>query len=661
MCGIGGVISSDPHLVKKSTAAMMRSLHHRGPDDSGVQLVPMGRAADGPWAGFGFRRLSILDLSQAAHQPMVCPETGDVLIFNGEIYNFCALRIELAAAGARFRSSGDTEVLLRALTEWGEEALAKIQGMYALAFYQARSRRILLARDPLGMKPLYFARTPEAFVFASEIRAVRASRLVADDLDVGGVAGMLAYGAVPSPRTVFQAIRSFPAGACQWVDADVLSGVGPAPVRRFWNFASRPRPMQDRATIVAEVRQRLRDSVRRHVMADVPVGVFLSGGIDSAIVAAIARDYTPRLAAFTVGYESRHGDDEVATACATAESLGIRSITLAVGGRKLLPQWQDWIASMDSPSIDGFNTYIASQMLALGGAVVGLSGLGADELFGGYPSFSRGRRLSRLLRGLRVLSPGLRAGAVAALGRLVGRDSLSSKFADLLAGDPSPAGVTRSLRRVIGNRLLRSMRLLDDRLGLGSDYLDPPDPNLETTFDGDAFNTVSRVEMTGYMADMLLRDTDANSMRHSREVRLPFLDLPLVDYVSSLPGSVKLGGDGGTKSLLREAMWDVRLDAAARRPKRGFTLPIGAWMRCELRDHCAAAVETVADLPFLEGDAVRGLWRAFLRDDRSVHWSRPFAVVSLGSYLMQPHDGGVRPLAPALDRGEIREFADSAV
>lgn len=661
MCGIGGVISTDPHLVRKSTTAMLQSLHHRGPDDGGIKTVPLGHAAGGALAGFGFRRLSILDLSRAAHQPMLCPETGDLLIFNGEIYNFRELRMELVAAGAQFRSSGDTEVLLRALSEWGEGALSKIQGMYAFAFYEARSRRILLARDPLGMKPLYVARTPEAFVFASEIRAVRASGLVADDLDVAGIAGMLAYGAVPSPRTVFEAIRAFPAGACQWIDADVLSGGPVAPARRFWNFAPRQRPVQDRAAIVAEVRQLLHDSVRRHVIADVPVGVFLSGGIDSAIVAAIARDYAPRLAAFTVGYESRHGEDEVATACATAESLGIRSITLAVGGRRLLPQWQDWIASMDSPSIDGFNGYIASQMLALGGAIVGLSGLGGDELFGGYPSFSRSRRLSTLLRAMRVLSPGLRAGAVSVVGRLVGRVSLSSKFADILEGDPSPAGVTRSLRRVIGNRALRAMRLRADRLGLGPDYLEPHDPDLETAFDGDDFNTVSRVEMTGYMADTLLRDTDANSMRHSREVRLPFLDPPLVDHVSSLPGSVKRQGDGGFKPLLREAMWDVPLDGVARQPKRGFTLPIGDWMRCELRDQCAAAVEKVADLPFVEGEAVRGLWQTFLRDGRSIHWSRPLAVVSLGSYLMQPRDGSVRPSAPALDRRRIREFADSAV
>jgi len=612
---------------------------HRGPDDEGYEQLPLG-GEGGPIAGFGFRRLSILDLSPAGHQPMFNPETGDCLIFNGEIYNFRELRADLQGRGVVFRSTGDTEVLLQALSTWGEAAVEKLEGMFALAFYEARSRRILLARDPLGIKPLYVAALPDRLVFASEIRAVLSSGLVPDDLDVAGIAGMLAYGAVQGSRTIYDKISSFPAGAVQWIAATAAQGRSLEEPRRFWSF---PRAtLADGPELAAEnVRRMLHDAVLKHVVADVPVGVFLSAGIDSTIIASFAREYTPRVTAFTVGFGKLHAEDEVALSAAMAKSLGIDHVAVELHAENMPEKWHDWLATMDSPSVDGFNTYVVSRRLAAEGVVVGLSGLGADELFGGYSTFKRAPEWSRLLRSLAFIPGSLRSGAIAGIGRINGRVGAAEKLRDLVTGDTSVAGVARSLRRAMSNRRLEEMGLASGRVGLAADYLDAGPARLAPDEDGDPFNTVARIEAAHYMRDTLLRDTDANSMRHSLEVRVPFLDLPLVNYVSALGGEAKSKAGSQTKLLLRKAAEGVLPPAIASRPKTGFTLPIGAWMRGPMRDSCAAAIEQVAELPFIEGEEVRRTWCSFLRDDRSLHWSRPLALVVLGSSLRKQLPGGV--------------------
>ena len=632
MCGICGVISAERSRVEPAVRGMMRAMIHRGPDDDGYDELPMGGDESGPVAGFGFRRLSILDLTAAGHQPIFNSRTGDCLIFNGEIYNFRSLRAELQLRGIVFRGTSDSEVLLQALSTWGEAALGKLQGMYAFAFYEAKTRRILLARDPLGIKPLYVASLPDRFVFASEIRAIRASGLVPDDLDMGGIAGMLAYGAVQSPRTIYERIRSFPAGSSQWLDAGVVSGRPQLPPRRHWNLPSHTRTAIDVPTAAANVRQLLQDSVLRHLVADVPVGVFLSAGIDSTIIASFAREYTPQVTAFTVGFGAVDGQDEVALASETANTLGMKHVAVELDAINMPGKWHDWIAGMDSPSIDGFNTYVVSRRLAAEGVVVGLSGLGADELFGGYQAFERAPRWSRLLRAMAVIPEGMRSGVIRKFGELDGRTGAFEKLADLVAGNPSVAGITLALRRAMPNRSLGRLGISPERTGLCANYLDAPS-GAAAALDGDSFNTVARMEMTHYMGDTLLRDTDTNSMRQSLEVRVPFLDTPVVDYVSSLPGPIKRQAGGASKSLLRMACAKAIRDDIARRPKTGFTLPIGDWMRGEVRGSCEAAIGRLECVPFLEGPEVRRIWYSFVNDSRSVHWSRPLALVVLGSAI----------------------------
>jgi asparagine synthase (glutamine-hydrolysing) len=631
MCGIGGVISADPRPVEPAVRAMMRVMVHRGPDDEGFEVLSLGGSeASGPVAGLGFRRLAILDLSAAGHQPMFNQRTGDCLIFNGEIYNFRQLRTELQMAGVVFRSTSDTEVLLQALCTWGEDAVEKLQGMFAFAFYHASSQRILLARDPLGIKPLYVAALPDRLLFASEIKPLLASGLVPKDLDLAGISGMLAYGAVQSPRTVYEHIRSFPAGHTQWIDGRVTTGDVPPRPRRFWSFPQQT--LADHQVQAASaVHDMLHDAVLRHLIADVPVGIFLSAGIDSTIIASLAREYTPRVVAFTVGFGAVHGQDEVVLASETAKALGIKHVSVELDAANMPGKWHDWLAGMDSPSIDGFNTYVVSRRLAAEGVVVGLSGLGADELFGGYATFDRAPRWSRMLRALRFIPRGLRASVLSAAGAAGGPPGAMEKLADLVAGDTSVAGVARSLRRALSDSRIRAMGLGTDRVGLAADYLEEAANRIEPVLDGDPFNTVARLEATHYMGDTLLRDTDANSMRHSLEVRVPFLDLPLVNYVSALPGSVKRGGS--SKALLRLAGNHVLSKQISNRPKTGFTLPIGAWMRGEMREPCEAAIKHLASQSFIDAAEVDRTWWSFINDPRSMHWSRPLALVVLGTYL----------------------------
>jgi len=635
VCGICGFVSRDPRPIEPAVRRMMRHMVHRGPDDDGYVEVPLGHGGDAATAGLGFRRLAILDLSPAGHQPMMNPATGDWIVFNGEIYNFRGLRAELEAEGVVFSGTSDTEVLLHAFSSWQERALAKAQGMYGVAFYHAASRRLLLARDPLGIKPLYVAALPDRLLFASEVRALAASRAVPMEVDVGGIAGMLAYGAVQSPRTVFRHIRSFPAGHFQWLDAAAAGGGQPAPPRPFWTF---PKPLPGGSVTAgaaaAEVGRLLRDSVQRHLVADVPVGVLLSAGVDSTAIAVQAREHAAGLTAFTVGFRGFIADDEPGIAARTAAALGIRHVGITVDQAELPAMWEDWLAQMDSPSIDGFNTRIVCRRIRAEGVVVGLSGLGADELFCGYPSFLRAPVWARRMRWVRMLPPDLRAFAVSTTGLFERRATSVEKLADIAACDGSPPAIVRGLRRALSDRRLRALGLSATNLGLDRDYLDPARRE-PAAADVDAINLASRTELSHYMRDTLLRDTDSNSMSYSLEMRVPYLDQPLVDYVLSLPGDVKWPPHVPWKAVLRDACGTLLPQEVLRRRKTGFFLPIDRWMRQDLRDACEAAIRRVEQLPFLEGPEVRRVWDDFLAEKPSLHWSRPLALVVLGSYLLR--------------------------
>jgi asparagine synthase (glutamine-hydrolysing) len=631
MCGICGVIGADPRQVEPAVRKMMRAMVHRGPDDEGYEQLPIGPGATAT-AGLGFRRLSILDLSPAGHQPMVNPDTGDAIVFNGEIYNFRELRAKLAGEGIEVRSSGDTEVLLKALSRWGENAIELLDGMFAFAFYDARRRRILLARDHVGIKPLYVAQVRGAFVFASEVRAVLASGLVPGDVDPTGIATFLAYGAPQDPFTIHRAIRSFPSGSFAWIDAGVVKAAATPRPTRYWHY-----PAVGAAGTEAEELERVRGSLleamRDQSVADVPTGVFLSGGIDSAVIASKAKRCMPSLRTHAVGFESPEAVDELEPAAATARALGTTHSHTIIDDNRIATLWRGWLAAADRPSIDGLNTFVVSGAVKEAGMTVALSGLGADELFGGYPQFRSVPSLYRWLRPFVGLPRGLRRAAASVLFAPL-RPNRRLRAVELVAGCDSPLDVLLRIRRVFTDADLAEFGLQSADLGLTHHWLAADEyGQLARDATPDTFHTISEAEMLLYLGNTVLRDADVNSMAHSLEVRVPFLSRRLIECVARLPGSMHLPAGGEQKHLLRKIGRRSLPEEVFRRPKTGFSLPLGQWMYGGLLDECDAAIESLAACPALDAATVRAKWRWFVDNRHRTYWDRPLAMVTLGNYL----------------------------
>jgi len=636
MCGICGVLSLDAAPIEPAVRRAMRAMVHRGPDDEGFERLPLTEDPDGPACGFGFRRLAIMDLSPLGHQPMLNRRTGDAIVFNGEIYNFADLRRTLQQLGHEFRSTGDTEVLLHALSQWGDDALGMLDGMFALAFYQASTRRVLLARDPLGIKPLYVARMPGTLIFGSEVRTLLATGLVPSDLDPAGVASYLAYGAPQDPLTVHRFIRSMPAATAEWIDAGTLSD-SPRP-RRYWRFPA-PDMTAGETDAVARVRAELTRSVRRQLVSDVPLAVFLSGGIDSATMAALARSSGKRPMTFVVGYELPGAADETAAAAETAEFLGTRHFQTILDNDWVQLQLYEWLKAADRPSIDGLNTYIVSGAVKDAGATVALSGLGADELFGGYSNFRRIPKLQRIMTALAYVPSSLRRAAARTM--LVGLPAdKKAKAVDLACRGSSAVELAVFGRRLHDDTAVRSLGFDPRRCGMTGDYLPPEAYEPLDAVPADVFRVVSEVETSLYMRNTLLRDSDVNSMAHSLEIRVPFLGQRLVDYACSLPGSVRGPKSEPGKYLLRKAVADLLPPSVFERPKSGFSLPFGDWIFGPLRDQSEAAVDALANCTLFDGKEVRRRWNEYGTRRREWHWSRPLSFVVLGNYLAKCRAAG---------------------
>jgi asparagine synthase (glutamine-hydrolysing) len=629
MCGIAGVISPDPRPIEVAVRRAMRTMIHRGPDDEGYEQFQLSSLSSGPACGFGFRRLAILDLSPLGHQPMINARTGDAIIFNGEIYNFVALREQLETRGCRFRSSGDTEVLLQALSEWGEDALAKLDGMFAFAFYHAASKRVLLGRDPLGIKPLYTARVGDTFVFASEVRALLATGLVPRDLDPAGVASYLAYGAPQDPLTVHRSVRSMLPANYEWIDA--YSSGSRAKACRYWRFPEAV-SADDEARAVDNIRTQLQESVRLQSVSDVPLGVFLSGGIDSATMAALARLRGDAPMTFAVGYEVPGIADETVAAAETADYLGTKHFQTIIDDDWVILQLHEWLKAADRPSIDGLNTYIVSGAVKDRGVSVALSGLGADEFFGGYANFRRIPKLQRILRALTWIPPSIRrAAAAASLAWLP--YSKRAKAVDLVSRNATALELTVLGRRLHNDETLKMFGYDTRRIGLSQDYLPYEAYEAIDSSARDPVRGISEAEATFYMGSMLLRDSDVNGMAHSLEIRVPFLGKSVVDYACSLPGRTRLPPGKPGKYLLRQAFANTLPPSVFNRPKSGFSLPFGNWLFGPLRNQCEAAVDALTACPVINGNAVRRTWNDYTTNRAATHWSRPLSLVAMGSYI----------------------------
>ncbi|MFL5563199.1 MAG: asparagine synthase (glutamine-hydrolyzing), partial [Gemmatimonadaceae bacterium] len=415
---------------------MNECLAHRGPDDEGVSEL---RDAGGALCGaIGQRRLAIIDLSAGGHQPMFAAQGRYAIVFNGEIYNYRELRVELEANGAQFHSASDTEVILHGLARHGHGFVARLRGMFAFVHWDRDTRTATIARDRFGIKPLLWARNGGAIAFASELRALRTGGVVSDTIAPSAMDSYLTWGAVSEPETMLSGATALPAGAVATVEVRNGRASDPVIVARHLPLVPHEGPLErDPARAASLVRDALRQSVAKHLIADVPVAAFLSGGIDSSLVCAFAAEVSERpLDTFTVVFNEREFD-EARHARAAARAIGATHHEIPLSAEEFLSSLDDAFAAMDQPSLDGLNTYVVSRAVRRAGMKVVLSGLGGDEMFAGYPSFSRARALSRGWAALRTLRP---------LGRLLrDRGVRGAKMAALLgARTPAVAAYTAS-------------------------------------------------------------------------------------------------------------------------------------------------------------------------------------------------------------------------
>ncbi len=640
MCGISGIVMAARGAVRanvsRSLSAMNHAQTHRGPDDEGTVRIELPSAV----IGFGHRRLSILDLTPAGHQPMTNPETGDVITYNGEIYNAPELRLELEGAGARFRGHSDTEVVLAAYARWGIDAIHRLEGMFAFALYGMRERRLYLARDPLGIKPLYVARTTQAVVFASELRGVVASGLVETrSLDPRAVASLLAYGAVASPLTMLRQVSQVEAGCWMSIDLDGSFDPMTAEVRRtrWWVPPRAVEVRGDDARVGRELGPALRASVRRHLRSDVPVAVFLSSGIDSVAVATLAAQARDRdLDTFTVALAGDPEIDEGEDAALVARELGVRHHCVRLGAGEALGLIEGWTTSMDQPTVDGLNTYAIAKAVRERGFKVALSGLGGDELFGGYPSFRTVPWVAHVASIAQFVPASVRVTVAAAItaGMSV---TARRKARDFASANPDPAG------RALSYALLRRRLFSDDQmdafgfrageLGLSTGFI--PDEFSEICrTPGNPWAVVRNVELHGYMANMLLRDSDVFGMAHGLEIRVPLLDRRVVEEALGRAQPMRrLNWRSSPKPWLVAAAGGRFPRAVARRSKRGFTVPIARWMEGPLRESTEDRIEWLAAERIFPSDAVRSVWADFLKAPRGPAWSRAWMLATLAQWM----------------------------
>ena len=554
MCGICGIASTNGSAVTDRVAAMSATLVHRGPDS-------FGEFSDGDVA-LAARRLSIIDL-ETGDQPIANEDGTLHVVQNGEIYNYRELRRELERAGHHFRTQGDTEVLLHLYEEQGDRFAERLRGMFAIAIWDGRRRRLVLARDRFGIKPLYYRAAEGELAFASELRA-----LPRGEIDPDALEAFLAFNSIPAPLTIFREIRKLPPGHLLiWED-------GRVDVRRF----ARPAPIEEvredeEAELVEELRSRLRDSVRAHLVSDVPVGVLLSGGVDSAFLAALAAEESSEtLRTFSIGFEER-SFDELAGARLVAERYGTqhRELVLRPDAALLLPALAD---AFDEPFADSsaLPTYLVSQ-LAASDVKVALSGEGGDELFGGYYTYAADLLAARVGGLARLAGP-----LVERLPTSTSRASFDYKAKRFVRAAHLPP-----LERHHGWKEIFSPDLRAELTG-GSSAFDPVDilrDRYRETEGAEELARLQDVDLGIYLVDDLLVKTDRASMAHSLEARVPYLDTVVTNLALALPTRHKIRGLT-KKVLLRKAAAPLLPREIVHGKKRGFSIPAAAWLRGEL-------------------------------------------------------------------------------
>jgi asparagine synthase (glutamine-hydrolysing) len=614
MCGIAGIfcfrsLEAKGYFVEKMTNAMV----HRGPDADGF--------FEAEELCMGHRRLSIIDLSDAAKCPFTENSGRFVLVFNGEIYNFHEVKKQLKEY--HFRTSGDTEVLAAAFAQWGPDCVTRFKGMFAFAIWDKRDKKLTICRDRMGVKPLYYFHNEKVFIFASEIRAILASGLVPAKLDYEALSDYLAFQSFGYPSSPIRNILQLEAGSYMSIEREKVTK------RVYWRLGqseclydfSNPMGVKKR------IRELLRDSIERRLVSDVPIGSFLSGGIDSSIVAGLMAEVSDRTpVTFNITFEEKEFDESI-YAEAIARKFGTDHHKIQLRPESFLEELDNALSSMDTPSADGINTYVVSKAIRNAGIAVALSGVGGDELFGGYPFFKRFLKLqkfSSIFRATRLL----RSLSSSVLGS-TGSGKNDRIAAMLSAPDFSIASLYPEFRRVLTpGQLSRLTRLnANGRTRLETELVNHADIFNRLPL----LSQVSAAEYIGYTQNTLLKDTDQMSMAVSLEVREPFFDHDLVEFMLHVPDRLKY--PVYSKSLLVESVKPMLPDEVVHRKKQGFLFPWDLWMKRELQTFCTTLIDRVSKRDFINGPELHKYWMRFLKGDKSVRWTELWLFIVLEYWM----------------------------
>ena len=631
MCGIVGIIGFKAPVSAEILERATQSLAHRGPDDGGTVILRDSASREANQEieiGLGNRRLAILDLSPLGHQPMNDPATGNWIVYNGELYNFREIRLRLEKAGLQFNSLSDTEVILKAYAHWGENCLNEFRGMFAFAIWDGQRRCLFVARDPMGIKPLYYCQLDRHFIFSSEVRTLLGTGLIRRAIDPAGLINYLTFGSLYDPNTFVEGINALPPGhSLNWKD-------GQTTLSQYWNLLDPAEPAPcaplERSDESQEhIAAMLDDCVRMQLVSDVPVGVFLSGGIDSSALVAILNRNGLRPGTFSIVFrEADYSEANYSRAVAKYFHTDHHEIT--VSQADLFAAIDPAIHAMDQPTIDGINTYFISEKTRAAGVKVALSGLGGDEIFAGYSTFRTVPRMERFAHAWERVPGVVRSPSANVFAALAPANDQNRKLAALIRNDG------RIVHPYFLARMLFTPELQDQLLnGVKPDspgFLRAQKPlteSLSSAQNLDPVNRVSYLEARCYMLNTLLRDSDFMSMAHGLEVRVPLIDHQLAQRVLALPGCWKL--DARTpKPMLVHALRANLPGDIVHRPKRGFALPFEHWLRDALRPVVEESLGKIGDGvlgTLISERAALDVWQDFIAGRTS--WSRPWSLYIL--------------------------------
>ena len=627
MCGIAGILDNQsklsPNNISIALNNMLNAIKHRGPDDRGEEKILCKKGLN---MYLGHQRLSIIDPGPGGHQPMSNDDSSIWISTNSEIYNYKELKNELNAK-FRFRTKTDTEVLLKSYEAWGIDCIEKLRGMFAFAIYDTKNKKLILARDRLGIKPLYYYSKENLLLFSSELRSTLASKIPNPELNSTGIFQYLAFGRIGSTETIVNSIKEVPPGHFLIADKNGIK------IEKYWDPLKNKITINHKKPIIEQIGYEFEEAVKLHLVSDVSLGTFLSGGIDSsAIVSAIASNSPNKIQTISATFnEKKYDESKYSTQISNLYNT--HHYNELLDENDILQKLPDALAAMDQPTVDGINTYMISRLAINKGMKVALSGLGGDELFAGYDSF----HLIPKLENIKKVTSALPLFLKNQLGNLVSKilkdSDKNTKLKHYIKEKYNGSHIYFLIRALFCEEELlnifsssnifhkeleknfhKTQELIDSKSALSS------------------IDLISYLELTQYMAPALLRDTDMMSMAHSLEVRVPLIDHKLVELMFSIPPSMKTH-QGSPKGLLVNSLKLKLPDSVVNRKKMGFTLPFDDWMKGKMRSE----IETVLLSPseklsaFISEEGVRKTWKNFL--DNKCSWSRPWSLYVLKKWI----------------------------